>query len=199
MFNKVSYTRLSVKNYSLFIQKWFQPNSFGEVSFLEESYENMQKIQILKIESALYSTSGSMPLSWNLLHNWRAWYLNPSRILIKGIMILLELKYKHSNYIAFCHLLTAFSNFKLKWNLLSFEHDLHSFVKFLSKTCYYVARNSSKCSELFWSLSYLTFEVNIYNMPNTYVKTSDCCKRNISFKTNFCKKKSHFQGHALVF
>ena len=29
--------------------KWFQPNSFGEVCFLEESYENMQKIQILKI------------------------------------------------------------------------------------------------------------------------------------------------------
>ena len=29
--------------------KWFQPNSFGEVCFLEESYENMQKIQILTI------------------------------------------------------------------------------------------------------------------------------------------------------
>ena len=26
--------------------KWFQPNSFGEVCFLEERYENMQTIQI---------------------------------------------------------------------------------------------------------------------------------------------------------
>ena len=36
------------ENCSHFILKWFQPNSFAEVYFLEESYENMQKIQILK-------------------------------------------------------------------------------------------------------------------------------------------------------
>ena len=34
---------------SHFILKLFQPNSFGEVCFLEEIYKNMQKIQILKI------------------------------------------------------------------------------------------------------------------------------------------------------
>ena len=33
---------------SHFILKWFQPNSFEKVCFLEESYENMQKIQVLK-------------------------------------------------------------------------------------------------------------------------------------------------------
>ena len=32
-----------------FILKWFQPNSFGEMCFLEESCEKMKKIQILKI------------------------------------------------------------------------------------------------------------------------------------------------------
>ena len=37
------------ENCSHFILKWFQPNSFGELCFLEESYWNMQKIQILKI------------------------------------------------------------------------------------------------------------------------------------------------------
>ena len=39
-----------------FILKLFQPNSFGEVCFSEESYENMQKIQILKIlrESSIW-------------------------------------------------------------------------------------------------------------------------------------------------
>ena len=37
------------ENCSHFILKWFQPNSFEEVCFLEESYENMQKIQIFKI------------------------------------------------------------------------------------------------------------------------------------------------------
>ena len=38
------------KHCSYFILKWFQPNSFGlgEVYLLEESYENMQKIQILE-------------------------------------------------------------------------------------------------------------------------------------------------------
>ena len=46
-----------------FILKLFQANSFGELCFLEESYGNMQKIQILKtLKSALYSTSVSMPL-----------------------------------------------------------------------------------------------------------------------------------------
>ena len=50
------------ENCSPFILKWFQPNSFGQVYFFEESYENMQKIPIFKnFESALYSTSGSMP------------------------------------------------------------------------------------------------------------------------------------------
>ena len=34
---------------SHFILKRLQTNSFGEVCFLEESYENMQKIRILKI------------------------------------------------------------------------------------------------------------------------------------------------------
>ena len=33
------------ENCSYFILKWFQPNSFGEVCFLEESYKNMQKFQ----------------------------------------------------------------------------------------------------------------------------------------------------------
>ena len=32
------------ENCSHFIWKWFQPNSFGEMCFLEESYEKMQKI-----------------------------------------------------------------------------------------------------------------------------------------------------------
>ena len=36
------------KNCSHFILEWFQFNSFGELCFLEESYGNMQKIQILK-------------------------------------------------------------------------------------------------------------------------------------------------------
>ena len=36
-------TRISVKNCSHFILKWFQPNSFGELCFLEESYGNIQK------------------------------------------------------------------------------------------------------------------------------------------------------------
>ena len=34
-----------------FILKWFQPNSFGELCFLQESYGNMQKIQILRAPS----------------------------------------------------------------------------------------------------------------------------------------------------
>ena len=47
--NKVLCTRLSVKICSHFILKWFHPNSFGEVCFLEESYENMQKFKFWKI------------------------------------------------------------------------------------------------------------------------------------------------------
>ena len=38
-------------NCSHFILKWFQPNSFGEVYFLEESYENMQILKILRAPS----------------------------------------------------------------------------------------------------------------------------------------------------
>ena len=37
------------ENCSHFKLKWFQPNSFEEVCFLEERYKNMQKIQILNI------------------------------------------------------------------------------------------------------------------------------------------------------
>ena len=36
------------ENCSHFVLKWFQSNTFGEMCFLEESYENMQKNQILK-------------------------------------------------------------------------------------------------------------------------------------------------------
>ena len=37
------------ENCSHFILKWFQPNSFEEECFLEESDKNMQKIQFLKM------------------------------------------------------------------------------------------------------------------------------------------------------
>ena len=51
------------ENCSHFILKWFQPNSFGELCFVEMGYGNMQKIPIFEnFESALYSTSASMPL-----------------------------------------------------------------------------------------------------------------------------------------
>ena len=48
------------------ISYWFQPTSFGEVCFLEESYENMQnkKSNFDNFERALYSTSGSMPINF---------------------------------------------------------------------------------------------------------------------------------------
>ena len=36
------------ENCSHFILKWFQPNSFEEMCFSEESYKNMQQIQRLK-------------------------------------------------------------------------------------------------------------------------------------------------------
>ena len=43
---------------------FFQPNSFGEICFLEESYEKMQKLSTFEhFESTLYSESGSMPLT----------------------------------------------------------------------------------------------------------------------------------------
>ena len=42
--------------------KWFQPNSFGEVCFLEKSFESAKNSNLENFESALYSTSGSMPL-----------------------------------------------------------------------------------------------------------------------------------------
>ena len=51
------------ENCSHFILKWFQPNFFGEVYFLEESYENIQKIPILKIFRASSIQSGSMSLT----------------------------------------------------------------------------------------------------------------------------------------
>ena len=47
----------SVKIALISALKWVQPNSFGEVCFLEESYKNKQKNHILKI-----LTSVSMPL-----------------------------------------------------------------------------------------------------------------------------------------
>ena len=36
------------ENCAHFILKWLQPNSFGEVCFLEESYENVQKFLIFR-------------------------------------------------------------------------------------------------------------------------------------------------------
>ena len=52
------------ENCSHFMLKWFQPNSFEEVCFLEEIYENMQTSSFENFESALYSTSGGMPLNF---------------------------------------------------------------------------------------------------------------------------------------
>ena len=43
--HKVLCPRLSGETCSHFILKWFQPNSIGEVCFLEESYKNMQKFK----------------------------------------------------------------------------------------------------------------------------------------------------------
>ena len=49
---------------SHFILKGFQCNFFGEMCFLEESYEKMQKNSNFdNFESVLYSKSGSMPLN----------------------------------------------------------------------------------------------------------------------------------------
>ena len=48
MLKKVLCMRLFCKNCSHFILKWFQPNSLGEVCFLEECTTNMQKISHLK-------------------------------------------------------------------------------------------------------------------------------------------------------
>ena len=52
---------------SHFILKWFQPNSFEERCFVEESYKNMQKKKKFEnFKSALYSTSGSMTLRYQI-------------------------------------------------------------------------------------------------------------------------------------
>ena len=48
------------ENCSHFILKWFQPNSFGEVCFLEKELRKYAKNS--NFEGALYLTSGSMPL-----------------------------------------------------------------------------------------------------------------------------------------
>ena len=45
---KVLCPRLFFENCSHFILKWFQPNSFGEMCFLEECTTNIKKIHILK-------------------------------------------------------------------------------------------------------------------------------------------------------
>ena len=64
MLNKVLRMRLSVKiEHSHFILKLFQRNSFGEVFFLEERKIWKKKSNFENFESALYSTSGSMPLN----------------------------------------------------------------------------------------------------------------------------------------
>ena len=47
-----------------FHTEMIQPYSFEEVCFLEESYENMQKKSNFEnFESALYLTSGTLPVS----------------------------------------------------------------------------------------------------------------------------------------
>ena len=46
------------ENCSHFILKWFQPNSFGELCFLEDSYRNMQKFKYFNFwESPLFDIS----------------------------------------------------------------------------------------------------------------------------------------------
>ena len=55
------------ENCSHFILKWFQPNSFGEMCFLEGRYEKMQKIQILKILRLPFIQNwGVSKLTWKL-------------------------------------------------------------------------------------------------------------------------------------
>ena len=49
------------ENCSHFILKWFQPDFFGEMCFLEESYKKMPKNS--HFESAFYLKSASMPLT----------------------------------------------------------------------------------------------------------------------------------------
>ena len=66
--NKVSCMRFYVKIALISYWNDFSLITLGEVCFLEESYENMQKIQ--NFESALYSTSGSMPLTHASLFFW---------------------------------------------------------------------------------------------------------------------------------
>ena len=66
------------ENCSHFILIWFQPNSFGEMCFLEKNYGNMQKIQILKILRA-----PSIRHQWVCLKpslcvvSWSKWILVP--------------------------------------------------------------------------------------------------------------------------
>ena len=47
---------------------WFQPNSFEEVYFLEESYDNMQKIQILKTLRASSIRHQGVCLKYDVFH-----------------------------------------------------------------------------------------------------------------------------------
>ena len=90
---KVLCTRLSVKNCYHFILKWFEPNSFGEFCFLEESYRNMQKNSNFEnFGSALYSTSVSMPLivNWNwMLPTCDSFPLIVSQMLALGRLLIL--------------------------------------------------------------------------------------------------------------
>ena len=66
--NKVSCTRLFCENCSHFILKWFQPNSFGEVCFFRGEIQKYAKNSNFdNFESALYSKSVSMPLSFQVV------------------------------------------------------------------------------------------------------------------------------------
>ena len=67
---KVLCTRLSVKNALISYWNDFSLIPFGRVCFLEESYEIMQKKISNFDNSALYSTSGSMPLTLISLFTW---------------------------------------------------------------------------------------------------------------------------------
>ena len=50
--------------------KWFQPNSFGEMSFLEKSYEKMKKWQCCSFKIREYAFSElNINISYNILNN----------------------------------------------------------------------------------------------------------------------------------
>ena len=51
------------ENCSHSIQKWLQPNSFGEI-LRGELHKDAKNSNFENFESTLYSKSGSMPLSW---------------------------------------------------------------------------------------------------------------------------------------